>query len=127
MRINNEIFALTLIGIGLITTVFTMWQLDIMFVNKMWGSCESNIDFYKGLLQEGYWRWAVAHDFTINYEIFPPQYFTSGFWYDILMMLNILSWFPTVIGVHLLYKKIKYLKSELKRWIQLVGGEEYYE
>jgi len=121
-NIKNKILSflpIISIGAGLMLQVFSMWQLDIMFVTRMWGVCETNIDFYKGLLQQGYWRWAAAHDFTINVEIFPTNMFTSGFWYDALMMMNILSWFLTALGVYSLHRKIQTLKNKLR----LMGGE----
>jgi hypothetical protein len=113
-NIIKEEMPLVLIGIGLMMMAFSVWQLDIMFINKMWGSAQNNIEFYQCLINCGFNSWASSNWFTINAEIFPPDKFTVGFWYDALMMMNILSWFPTVLGVYNLRKKVQTLKKFIR-------------
>ena len=111
--IISYILPLILLGSGLVMLMFSLWQLDIMFVNKMWGYCIDNISFYQTLIQKGFLRWCEASEFSINAEIFPPGTFTNGFWYDALMATGVISWFFTVVGAYLIHDKLPTYKKKL--------------
>jgi hypothetical protein len=109
-------FPLILIGIGIITLGFTVWQLDILFVGRMWGGSLENIGFYQGLINDGFNTWASSNYFTINAELFPPGMFTTGFWYDALMGINVLSSLPIMVGSYLLNRKCNRYKKKLEQY-----------
>jgi hypothetical protein len=106
-----DYFPLILIGSGLMMQIFTVWQFDIMLVNRMWGSLQGNLDFFSLLIKQGFTAWSQA-PFTINAELFPNM--TFGVAYDLLMAMNIMSWFLTVTGAYSLNKRYKKLKKIMK-------------
>lgn len=122
MNLIKEEMPLILVGIGLMITVFSMWQFDIMMVGRVWGSASSNVSFYTSLVTGTnvfgkIYPTLATFPFTINQEFFPEGTFfgTTGFWYDTLIIMNITSWFITVLGVYNLRKKIQVLKNKLLR------------
>lgn len=107
-------FPLNLIVLGIIAGVFTIWQLDVMFKGLMWGRAIENIGFYQELIRRGFSSYASSDVFTINVELFPQGMFTSGFWYDALMGINILCFIPVILGAYLLNRKCNKYKKKLE-------------
>jgi len=92
MKIPKELLSVILIGVGLSSSLFGMWQLNLMtadYATSVWNT-----------------------PFTINVELFPNM--TFGVAYDLTMIMNLLSWFPTVIGAYYLPYTIKTIKKKLR-------------
>ena len=118
MKFPKELLAILLTGCGLGIILFSRWQLDIMFVSKMWGSCEGNIAFYQSLIDCGWHSFAESDWFTINVTLFPRGMFNSGFWYDFLMGIPFIGWFLTVVGAYYLPHTVKFIRKKLYRLIR---------
>jgi len=117
--IIKGLIPLLIVFMGLLLQVFCVWQWDIMFVSRMWGSALENIEFYQGLIRDGFYSYAASNYFTINVHLFPQGMFTTGFWYDALMGMIILGWFISITAMYIFHseivKKVKYLKTILRK------------
>lgn len=96
--------SLMLIGLGLVMLLFSLWQLDLLFVSRMWGPAETNVAFYSDLIGNGYGSYSEM-PWTINIWLFPSM--TAGLAYDVLMILNGASWFVTASGIYVLMRRLK--------------------
>jgi hypothetical protein len=107
----SDLLPFILIGVGFMMMIFSVWQFDIMWVNRMWGPLQGNIDFFSSLIAQGFQSWHQA-PFTINFELFPNM--TYGGAYDLLTAMNILSWFFTASGAYLLNRRYSQCKKALQ-------------
>lgn len=90
-----------LIGLGLVMLLFSLWQLDLLFIQHMWGLASDNVVFYSDLIKNGYMSYSQL-PFTINVWLFPNM--TAGLAYDVLMIMNGASWFVTATGIYVVLR-----------------------
>lgn len=81
-----------------------------MWVDRMWGPISGNIIFFQDLINRGFQCWSQA-PWTINAELFPHM--TFGQAYDLLMGMNISSWFVTALGAYNLRKQLRELRRSI--------------
>ena len=113
---DTSLIGLVLIGAGSIMLAFSMWQLDMLLVSRMWGQASTNIQYYKDLIGNNYTSMSQM-PWTINVELFPHM--KAGEAYDVLMIMNFSSWFPLVAGAYLLHNKIVTVTDKIKKKLSL--------
>ena len=92
------ILGFMLVGGGMVLQWFSMWQLDMLLCSRMWSTCDQNIQFYTDLKGNNMNHFREMK-WTINFELWPNM--TAGVAYDLLMVMNYVSWFLTAIGVYM--------------------------
>jgi hypothetical protein len=101
---GTRLVGLVLLVLGFVLLSFSMWQLDMQFVTRMWGSTQTNIQFYQDLASNGYRSYSQM-PWTINVELFPNM--TAGVAYDALMIMNFSSAVPLLCGTYLIFSRSK--------------------
>jgi hypothetical protein len=115
MKINMTVVAIVglvfLMG-GLIFQAFSMWQLDMLLVSRMWGSATGNIQYYKDLIGNNYTSMSQM-PWTINVELFPNM--TAGIAYDVLMIMNLSCAVLIAIGAFIVAKSTTVYQSAIRK------------
>ncbi len=104
----SRIFGFLFVALAFTMAFFSMWQLDMMFVQRMWSGVDDNIGFYTALKRDGYGSFS-AMPWTINVELFPDM--RAGEAYDLLMIMNLSALPALAIGVYLVVSRGRRAKA----------------
>lgn len=107
---NIELFILL---VCMVLGLFFIWQLDLLFVSKMWGSALDNTNWFIGVWNNGYGSWSNVPQ-TINYELFPNM--VAGTYYDVCMIGIVACWVISLMSIYNLNKKVGILKATIKKY-----------
>lgn len=115
MKINMTLLAITGLALVIIIPIFqafTVWQLDMLFVARMWGPCQVSIQFYSDLLGNGYASYSQM-PWSINIWLFPNM--VAGQAYDLLMILNLSCPFFVAAGGFMIAKSLTVYKNAVRK------------
>jgi len=106
------IFGLVFLMGGLIFQAFSVWQMDLLFVTRMWGPCQTNIQFYTDLLGNGYSSWSKM-PFSINIWLFPNM--VAGLAYDLLMIVNLAMSMLIAAGAVMIGSSLRIYQTAIRK------------
>jgi len=119
--------AISILG-GLITLaisamfqIHSLWQLDIICVQAVWGNCVDNIVRYQGLLAAGWQHYSDVFPFQDG------QFFrmTVGNAYDFFLGMNYVGWCMAIVGTFLImYGIVLAYKKQLHTLRKNLGIEK---
>lgn len=87
----------TSIIISAILQFHTLWQLNMMQNGFIWGSCQTNIEFFQSLIKQGYT--------SVQYIPFQDGFLFQmrfGDANDIFLTLNTIGWALAIVGTFLI-------------------------